>query len=200
MPLDDRLRTAFDRAASSIEPDTEMRLDQTLRRGARPRQQFGLGGLVAAAAGLAVLVVIVRLVGIPSVGPVAPSPTPPASAALLAGSYTTTLLPSDPGIVVDGIDLAGRWEISLLANGVIELAPPASFTGSRAEGHTFTVDGQTLRTDLYFNDYCDSVGEYTWAISDELLTLTVADDGCDIRRGLLATHAWDRIERPAVTP
>ena len=81
--------------------------------------------------------------------------------------------------------------MTLLPSGELELAPPPGFEGSRAEGHTFSLDGSTFRTDLYFNDYCSTVGTYTWTAASDTLLLAVADDGCQLRATLLATRAWD---------
>ena len=78
MPLDDRLRGAFERSAASIDPSVEANLEQVIRRGSRPRQAR-LGPVVAAAAVIILLVLGSRylLPGEPPVGPgVSPSPTP----------------------------------------------------------------------------------------------------------------------------
>ena len=195
MPLDERLRETFHRTASAIEPDVELRLDATLRRGRRPASQTGFGSLLAAVAGIAVLVVVVRLAGAQLFGPGAPASSPGSSLITndaVSGTYTVTLLASDPGVTTGEVDLAGSWSITLLASGLMELAPPAAFEGSRAEGHSYSLDDGTLRTDLWFNDYCSTVGTYTWTLAPETLLLAVADDSCNLRATLLATRAWDR--------
>jgi hypothetical protein len=193
MPLDDRLRTAFDRAATTVEPDTEMRLEQALRHGARARRETGLGGLLVAAAAVVVLVVVIRSVGPGLDEPGAP-PSSPDGPASIAGTYQATLLASDPSVQVDGLSLAGTWTLTLRDTGVLEVEPPSTFEGSRAEGHTYSVEGSVLRTDLYFNDYCDSVGTYAWSLSGADLRLVVEADDCPIRQALLATRTWARAE------
>jgi hypothetical protein len=195
MPLDDRLRTAFDRAASAVEPDTEVRLERTLRQRTRGGQESGLGSLLAAAAVVAALVVGVRLLGIEVTGPGAPTATSsPGGAAAIAGSYQVTLLASDPAVVVDGLSFTGRWTLVLRDSGVLEIEAPPTFEGSRAQGHTFSLDASMLRTDLYFNDYCSSLGSYRWTLSGDNLRLDVVADDCAVRRTLLATRQWERSE------
>lgn len=194
MPLDQRLRETFERTTAAYEPDVELRLDATLRRGLRPQRQTGFGSMLAAAAGVVVLVVVVRLAGGQLIDPGASTSSPGASPApndAIAGSYTVTLLASDPGVATGDLDLTGTWSMTLLPSGEMELAPPPDFEGSRAEGHTFRLDGSTFRTDLYFNDYCSTVGTYTWTAASDTLLLAVAEDGCQLRATLLATRAWD---------
>jgi hypothetical protein len=194
MPLDQRMRETFERTAAAHEPDVELRLDATLRNGIRPQRQTGFGSLLAAAAGVVVLVVVVRLAGGQLFGPGAPTSSPGASPAAndaIAGRYTVTLLASDPGITTGDLDLTGIWSMTLLPSGAMELAAPPDFAGSRAEGHAYSLEGASFRTDLWFNDYCSTVGSYTWTASSDTLLLAVADDGCQLRATLLATRAWD---------
>ena len=96
--------------------------------------------------------------------------------------------PADPGVA--DLGLAGTWSMTLAADGTIDLAPPSSFAGSRATGHTFSLAGSMFRTDLYYNDYCNSVGVYAWTRSNGELTFTSSSDGCAIRMTLLGTHPW----------
>ena len=195
MPLDQRLRETLERTAAGHEPDVELRLDAVLRHGVRRQRQTGLGGVLAAAAGVVVLVVVVRIAGDQLFGPPAPTSTPgvsPTTNDAIAGRYTVTLLASEPGVTTGDVDLTGTWTMTLLPSGAMELAPPPDFEGSRAEGHAYSLDGATFRTDLWFNDYCSAVGSYTWTAASETLLLAVADDGCQLRATLLATRAWDR--------
>ena len=197
MPLDERLRETFQRASSAIEPDVELRLDATLRQGVRPRRETGFAGVLAAAAAVVVLVVVVRLAG--GVLPQPGAPTSPLSSTLnpneaIAGRYTVTLLASDAGVTTGDLGLAGTWSMTLLPNGELGLAAPAEFEGSRAEGHTFSLDGSTFRTDLYFNDYCSSLGTYRWILSDGELRLDVEAEDCAMRETLLSTRPWGRSE------
>lgn len=195
MPLDERLRGTFQRAASEVEPDVELRLDATLRQGVRPRRQTSLTGVLAAAAAVAILAIVVRLAGGPSIGTPTSSPSPALTGnEVIAGRYAVTLEASDPGVSTGEVDLAGTWTMTLLQNGGLELAAPPAFDGSRAEGHSFTLDGSTFRTDLYFNDYCSSLGTYGWSLSDGDLRLEVQAEDCAIRQTLFATRPWERSE------
>jgi hypothetical protein len=96
--------------------------------------------------------------------------------------------------VVDGLSFAGRWTLVMRDSGVLELEAPPAFEGSRAQGHTFSLDATMLRTDLYFNDYCSSLGTYRWILSGGNLRLDVVADDCAVRRTLLATRPWERSE------
>jgi hypothetical protein len=192
MPLDDRLRNAFERSAASIEPSVEANLEQVLRRGSRPRQ-LRLGPMVAAAAVIVLLVLGSRYVfpNQPPVGPVvspSPSPTVSPNANAIAGSYVVTL--NDEDAEVADLGMSGVWSMTLRSGGGMDVTPPSTFEGSQAAGHTFTVEGSVFRTDLYYNDFCDSIGIYEWSSSQTGLTLQVADDDCAIRRVLLSTREW----------
>jgi hypothetical protein len=195
MSLDDRVRTAFDRAASAVEPATEVRLERTLRQRTRGRQESGLANLLAATAVVVAIVVGVRLLGIESTGPGGRTSTSsPGGPEAIAGSYQVTLPATDPAVVVDGLSFAGRWTLVMRDSGVLELEAPPAFEGSRAQGHTFSLDATMLRTDLYFNDYCSSLGTYRWILSGGNLRLDVVADDCAVRRTLLATRPWERSE------
>lgn len=196
MPLDRRLRDGFDRAASTVDPDVEMHLEQTLQRAARSRTASVAGTVLAASAATLAFIVVIRLLGAPDGGVGGPSPSAqpsPSSTGLngaVVGTYSVTLNEADTGVATAGLSLVGTWSMTLGPSGAIELIPPASFEGSRATGHTFSLDGSTLRTDLYYNDYCTSIGSYMWDVTADGLTLTVADDACEIRRTILATREW----------
>jgi hypothetical protein len=197
MPLDRRLRSAFDRAASIIEPDVERYLQQTTRLGARRRAELPLGTLLAASAVVVALLVVTGIPGTPSEGAGGPSPTgvgssssPSGDLGPVVGTYTVSIQASDPGAATEGLDLAGTWSMTLLGSGVMDVLPPETFEGSRATGHTFSIDGETFLTDLYYNDYCNSVGMYGWERIGDTLALTVVDDACGLRRTLLGTRAW----------
>lgn len=191
MPLDRRLRDAFDRAASTVEPDIELHLDETLRRASRPHPALVLGTVLAASAATIAFIVVIRLLGVPSGGIGGPSMSSQASPAVV-GTYSVTLRESDEGVVTSDLTLVGTWSMTLQPSGVMELVPPATFEGSRASGHTYSIDGSSMRTDLYYNDYCSSIGTYAWEVTPDGLTLTVADDECEIRRTILATRDWVR--------
>lgn len=195
MPLDRRLRDAFDRTASTVDPDVELHLEQTLQRASRPRATSVVGTVLAASAATVAFLVLVRLLGAPG-GVGGPSPsaeTSPSSTGpngAVVGTYSVILNEGDTGVVTSGLSLVGTWTMTLEPSGAIELVPPESFEGSRASGHTYSLDGSMLRTDLYYNDYCTSIGSYAWDVTADGLTLTISDDACEIRRTILATREW----------
>jgi hypothetical protein len=198
MSLDRRLRDQLRREAAAIEPDTERHLGAVEAR-ARPRG--GIGGLtLLLAAAIVVAAVILRVPSVEqgtgpggSLGPT-PAPTPSSSAAAqypeIAGTYETTLDGSDPAVKRDG--LAGQWTMRLESDGVVFLSPPASFVpgASGLSGVAFSLVGDRFRTNLFYNDYCSSIGTFAWARTGNRLTLTPVDDTCSIRRTLLASGAW----------
>ena len=198
LPRDRRLRVAFDRAASTVDPDVELHLDQTLHRASRPTPASVMGTVLAASAATVAFIVFIRLLGVPTGGvggpSTSPQPTPACSGpnGVVVGTYSVTLRDSDAGVVTSDLTLAGTWSMTLQPSGAMELVPPATFEGSRASGHTYTLDGSTLRTDLYYNDYCSSIGTYAWEASADGLVLMVADDECVLRQTILATRAWVR--------
>ncbi|OGO53553.1 MAG: hypothetical protein A2V84_01185 [Chloroflexi bacterium RBG_16_70_13] len=188
MSLDRRLRGALGRAAQTVEPDTDERLRIVLDRG-RARREQPLGLALIGAATIVVLLIGTRyLPGIQGPG-VVPAASPDPRAAV-AGTYAVTLQPSDPGVT--GLGLAGIWSITLQPSGAIDLEPPATFEGSAATGHTFAIEGDSFRTDLYYNDYCDSVATYGFVSTSSSLTFTARGDTCEIRLALLATRPWVR--------
>jgi len=192
MSLDDRLRDAFERSADSIEPAVEANLEQAIRRGTLARQ-VRLAPLVATAVAVLLVIIGVRylfpgvLVGVPDVTPT-PTGTQRVDLSRVAGAYLVTLAADDPQ--VSELGMAGDWLLTLRPTGGMDLTPPPSFAGSDAEGHTFTIDGPTFRTDLYYNDYCDDIGEYEWSPTPNGLSLALIQDGCEIRRVLMSTHPW----------
>jgi hypothetical protein len=87
------------------------------------------------------------------------------------------------------------WTMRLEPNGTVLLSPPATFLpgASGLSGVAFSLTGDRFRTNLFYNDYCNSIGNYVWSRAAGGLTFTSVDDTCAIRRTLLATTAW----RPA---
>jgi hypothetical protein len=53
----------------------------------------------------------------------------------------------------------------------------------------FSLTGDRFRTNLFYNDYCDSIGSYVWNRAASL-SFTSVDDSCSIRKTLLATTPW----------
>ena len=202
MGLDRRLREELRRDAARIETDVERNLGaveaQSRRRSAVPST-----GLLVAAAIIAVAVLF--RIGEPrsdtGVGPASsptapppstvPSPFGPATYPQIAATYTVSLDPTDPAVARDG--LGGLWTMRLQPDGLVLMSPPATFKPGAAglTGIAFSLSGDRFRTNLFYNDYCNSVGTYTWALQAGRLSLTPVDDTCSIRRSLLATTTWN---------
>jgi hypothetical protein len=198
MAFDRRLAEELERDASRIEPDVERNLGAVEQR-SRRRRDFPGAALVAGAAIVAVAILV--RVGEPRTETGAgSSPTAPASSVpspsgaarypQIAGTYTVTLDATDPAVARDG--LGGSWTMRLQPDGLVLLSPPASFAPGSAglTGVAFSLEADRFRTNLFYNDACDSIATYTWALQAGRLSLTPVDDTCAIRRTLLATTPW----------
>jgi hypothetical protein len=201
MGLDRRLREELGRDAARIETDVERNLGAVEAR-SRRRNDLPRTGLLLAAAIIAVAVLF--RIGEPrsdtGVGPASsptaprpstvPSPSGPATYPQIAGTYTVSLDPTVPAVARDG--LGGLWTMRLQRDGLVLISPPATFAPGNAglTGIAFSLAGDRFRTNLFYNDYCNSVGTYTWALQAGRLSLTPVDDTCSIRRSLLATTPW----------
>jgi hypothetical protein len=200
MSLDRRLREELRQLADSIEPDVERRLGAVEAR-ARRRGGIGPSGVLIAAA-IIVAALILRVpdhVTTPGSGPgssaqptlgasAAGSPSTPPSYPQIAGVYLAALDPANATVKKDGV--GGAWTMRLDANGAVVLSPPATFLPGVKSGIAFSLAGDHFRTDLFYNDYCNSVGNYVWHLVDRRLTFTSVDDTCSIRRTLLTTAPW----------
>jgi hypothetical protein len=183
MTLDRRLKDALQRASEDVDPAVELRLERTIKRAAA-RDRAPVGNIVAV-----LLIVAVALVGLRYSGLIdGIIGSRPPDLRAVAGTYSVSLRETDEAVT--SLGLAGEWSLTLSGSGAIELRPPATFAGSQAQGHTYSLDGHILRTDLYYNDYCDSIGVFTWERTATELILTPAVDECQIRRVLLGTRAW----------
>jgi hypothetical protein len=203
MSLDRRLREELRREAAAIEPDVERHLGAVEARARRRGGGIGASTLLLAAA-IVVAAIILRISdprlsgeagssGSPR--PVAssspsPSPSAPATYPEIAGTYVAMLDSADTAVKRDA--LGGEWTMRLEANGVVFLSPPASFVpgASGLSGIAFSLVGDRFRTNLFYNDYCNSIGTYAWSRAGNTLTFTQVDDTCSIRRTLLATTPW----------
>jgi hypothetical protein len=201
MGLDRRLREELRRDAAGVETDVERNLGAVEAR-SRRRNNLPITGLLVAAAIIAVAVIF--RIGEPrsdtGVGPAssptaassaAPSPSGVATYPQIAGTYVVSLDPTDRAVARDG--LGGSWTMRLQPDGLVLMSPPATFKPGAAglTGIAFSLSGDRFRTNLFYNDYCNSVGTYTWALQAGRLSLTPVDDTCSIRRSLLATTPWN---------
>ena len=197
MSLDRRLRDELQREAARIDPDVRRSMIVVEAR-ARRRATAGLGSLLAAAAAVVLLAVGVQALrstspnarpggSVPPTVLLSPSPR----TADIAGTYRATMEASDGGAEL--ADVAGEWTMDLMPDGVMLMAPPATFReGSTAQsGVAYSIDGERFRSNL-FQQLCNSIGEYGWVLDGGRLTLTPADDDCALRRAVLASTPWTR--------
>jgi hypothetical protein len=195
------MRGSLRRVADDVVPDVERRLSSTLDRAERRRERMPVALIATATLVLVILVAMPQLSGrpgevAPSVGDtgVHPGTTAPAVSPdtsrfdAVAGTWRVDLDAGDPGVTELG--LAGTWVMTLRGTGAVDLLAPATFAGSRASGHAFSLDGSTFRTDLYYNDYCDTVGSYSWRRSEAGLVFEPVADACAIRIALLGARPW----------
>jgi hypothetical protein len=118
---------------------------------------------------------------------------PAAAAERLAGDYEVMVTAADGA----GLDqsLTGVWRMRLKPDGMLELHAPPTFAGEQSTtGLSFTADETTFRTNVFYSDFCSSLGTYRWQLTGTRLVLEVRDDPCQIRRDLLATRPWTRID------
>jgi len=194
MPLDRRIREGMRRMAADFEPDTEVRLEATLRGARRADTRRQLRDAVAAAA----VILVVLLVGVPFIGALrdrslgvgaTPSPTAPVA---LTGTYATTLVSTDGAVTSNR--MTGDWTIGFGPNGILTVAPPPGFTGTTS-GYSYVVAGSQFRTVLFGEDVCSTLlpGTYQWSITSDRLTFVVVDDACPGRVALLTSAAWSAV-------
>jgi hypothetical protein len=200
MSFDRRLREELQREAAAIEPDVERQLG-AVEAGARHRRGVSAPTLVVAAA-IIIAALVLRLPdqqGTGGPGPSAqPSPraSPTASPSLavsysqIAGTYKVTLNPTNATVKQYGV--GGTWTMQLEPSGAVALIPPAIFLAgaNSLSGIAYSIAADRFRTDLFYNNYCDSVGNYVWYLAAGRLTFTSVDDACSIRVTLLTSSPW----------
>jgi hypothetical protein len=200
--LDRRLRNELHRDADRIVPDVERNLG-AVEASVRRRQGVGWPMILAATAVIA-LAVGLRLAPsavVPAGASPVPSPTVgpspsgmvaslPATFDAISGTYSVTLAAADPAVAQYRI--GGTWTMRLVADGEIFLSPPASFGSGTTSlsGLAFSLAADRFRSNIFYNDYCSSIGTYTWSLAGGRLSFAPVDDACAIRRALLATTPW----------
>jgi hypothetical protein len=200
MSLDRRLRDEFDEEAARIEPQTAHHLTTIEARARRRHGQVNVATVTLAAVAIAIVVLLrvgASSENAPAVG-ASPHPTAPATAAdsasydAVGGRYAVTLQASDPAVQSAGVP--GPWAMVLHPSGVLDLQPPSGFHLGEASpsGVSYSLAGDRFRTNLFFNEVCNSIGTYTWHLDADSLLLVVVDDSCLERRTLLGTGPWVR--------
>lgn len=201
MSLDRRLRDELRRDADRITTDVDRHLGAVE---ARSRRRTPVGGLsLVVATAVIALAVGIRLGtfpaqeagATPAPGTAQPSPSvleasPQASFDAIAGTYLVTLDSGVPAVASTGIE--GTWTMRLVADGEIFLSPPTTFGSgtSSLSGLAFTLAADRFRSNIFYNDFCNSIGTYTWALAGGRLSFAPVDDTCPIRRALLSTTPW----------
>jgi hypothetical protein len=199
--LDRRLRSELAEEAAQIDVEVERHLGAVE---ARANRRPSIGGATLLAVATVIALAIAFRVGpsTPVAGGPSPSPSVPAgesqapgtsaspSYAVIAGTYTASLDPSNPAASTS--HLGGTWTMRLLADGEMLLSPPATFAyGSIApSGIAFSLVGDRFRTNLFYNDFCSSIGTYTWSLQGGRLSFAPIDETCGIRQTLLSTLPW----------
>jgi hypothetical protein len=198
--LDRRLRDELSRHAEHIVPDVERNLGAVE---ARTRRRNSVGGPTLLAAAIVVaLAIALRFgstapqVGGPSEsaagspGPASPGISPSPAYDAIAGTYVVTLDARDPAASAGR--LGGSWTMRLLPDGEMLLSAPQTFAyGSIApSGNAFSTSADRFRTNLFYNDFCNSIGTYTWLLQGGRLSFAPVDETCSIRQTLLATSPW----------
>jgi hypothetical protein len=169
---------------------------------AHRRPLVGLPALVAASVVIVVAIALRFGTSTPTAGgpypsasslvAISPSPDGSASAtyAAIAGTYVVMLDPANSAVAKDGV--GGTWTMRLEADGEIFLSPPATFGAgtSPMTGVAFTLAADRFRSNIFYNDYCSSIGTYTWSLQAGRLSFAPVDDTCAIRQTLLSTLPW----------
>ena len=188
MSFDGRLREGLDRAASPFDPDIEGALQSVLARRRRRVRVRQAALVLATAVAVAALVLGVRI------GPGARLADEASSAdgiEQIFGRYEVALTADDNAGVSPS--LAGRWEMQLNANGTVDLAAPDTFRAEQNPlGISYTATESAFRTNIFYDNFCLSVGSYTWRRSIDGLVFEVMVDACEIRRVLLTSRPWAR--------
>ena len=117
--------------------------------------------------------------------------SPSSESADVVGAYRATLETSDGG--AEFADVAGEWTMELTPDGVMLMAPPATFRegGSVQSGVAYSIDGKRFQTNL-FQQLCNSIGAYSWALDGGILSLTPVEEDCALRRAVLGSTPWTR--------
>lgn len=202
MSLDRRLRDELQRDADRIVPDVERNLGAVEAHARQRRSSVGGPMLLAAVAVIAIAIVLRVETKAPlpagassspgpaPVGSPGPSATPTYDA--IAGTYALSIDPADPAASAG--NLGGTWTMRLLPDGEMLLSTPATFAyGSISpSGIAFSLVGDRFRTNLFYNDFCNTVGTYTWSLSGGSLSFAPVSETCPIRQTLLSTMLWQR--------
>jgi hypothetical protein len=195
MSIDSRLRQGLERSASRATENLVDDLPDALARGRRRRRVTLVTRATALAAGLTIVAVVgPRLVGsLRTEQPAGPTPTPSIGTtdfAAIAGTYSIELTNADATVAAN--HMAGTWTIRLRPDGAMQLSIPAGFTreGHAPAGNAFTLAASQFRTNLFYNDFCHSIGVYRWQLRGTRLTFAPLSEDCAVRQAVFASQQW----------
>jgi hypothetical protein len=195
MSIETRLRRGLERSANGATDDLVDNLPDALVRGRRRRRVIVSAKATAIVAGLAVVALGgPRLIDAVRTGQPAATPSPTVTAtdfSAIAGTYTFELSDADGTVAAN--HMAGTWTIQLKLDGAMELSVPAGFTreGQAPAGNAFTLAASQFRTNLFFSDFCHSVGVYRWSLRGTRLTFTPLSEDCPVRQAIFASQPWN---------
>jgi hypothetical protein len=196
--LEPRLRRGLRDAAEDVRPDVEARVRTAIATGRRRRHLRRAGGAVGLIAVVALSVVgglalsrwvqTPRPAARPAVTPSTDVPIPPELVGVYRRQVSRAQAGADPA-------LAGTFELSLGADGILRLATPKAFdaTFGDAEGQRFRIDGDVIVSGAFF-DHCGESFAYLWTVEGgTLLLATTVEEPCRFRRVLFTGGPWIRI-------
>jgi len=192
MSVEERLRTGLARNSDSLQPSVERDLALVLARKRRRTQRRWAGSGLAAAAAVTAIVLAV-----PHVGDRSQPAEPPSTAEVqepagpVVGEYVVDVART-PGTRAAGV--AGRWVITLAADGGMSFVPPPGYLGV-VSGLSYRSDGDLMQTNaLIDSPGCQTDGEepgvYRWTQTVESLQFVLVRDPCDARRLVFAGQRW----------
>lgn len=186
MSIEQRIRKGLAANAADVLTPVESDLASVLGR-RRTRVRVQVGAAVAASA----VIVATPWAALTWLGEDSVSPTEPARD--ITGSYE-----ADVDAVGRMSDLAGTWTVTLGADGVVEVEPPAGYDGPRAGvGESYRLAGGELTTNLFLGwPGCQrstpAVGVYRVVETATSLTFEPIDDTCPARARLFDA-TWEEL-------
>jgi hypothetical protein len=194
MSIDTRLRQGLDRSASGATADLVDDLPGALARGRRRKRVLVAVRVTALAAGLAIVALGgSRLIGSYRTDQPASTPSPSLSTgdfSAISGTYTVELTNADA--TVSANHMAGTWTMQLSRDGAMQLLIPSTFTreGHAPAGNAFTLSASQFRTNLFYNDFCHSIGVYRWQLRGARLVFFPLSEDCAVRQAVFSSEQW----------
>lgn len=175
----------------TLPDDTAERMFERGRRRARNRRLATIG----VSAVLFVGIVAILRSSLPGADR-EPSPADRITPRSVAGTYVVRLSPEEPGVQL--LQMEGRFEMRLSADGVLRLTSPRGFD-LPGKPSTFEINQGKLTTDALVGSECEAPGTYRLNLDAGVLTLVPIDESCELRRIVLASRPWTATARGATT-